>query len=92
MKGLKLFSVIILSISLLAPFSVSGSESEKYPARRIDFIIPAGPGGGSDLIGRAFASVVTNHLEQPLICIQKPGGGDTIGSMYVARAKPDGYT
>ena len=55
-------------------------------------MIPYGPGGSHDLTARAIASVAQQYLGQPLLVVLKPGGGGAVGSQYVIRAKPDGYT
>lgn len=66
--------------------------AQDFPAKPIELVIPYGPGGSHDLTARALASVAHQYLGQPLLVVLKPGGGGAVGSQYVARAKPDGYT
>ena len=63
-----------------------------YPKRDITFIVPFGPGGGSDPICRQFASQLEKALGGNINIENKPGGSATIGIGAVVRAKPDGYT
>ncbi len=68
-----------------------GAEA-KYPTRPINFIIPFSAGGSSDLAVRLMAKEAEKHLGQPLVIINKAGGGGTVGTAAIASAKPDGYT
>jgi tripartite-type tricarboxylate transporter receptor subunit TctC len=58
----------------------------------VTLVLPVGAGGSHDLTARALASVAPQYLGQPLLITLKPGGGGAIGSDFVAKAKPDGYT
>lgn len=53
--------------------------------------VPFPPGGRTDVIGRLVAQHLANHLGKPVLIVNKPGAGGTIGSKEVARSKPDGY-
>ncbi|MFX0203225.1 MAG: tripartite tricarboxylate transporter substrate binding protein [Candidatus Hodarchaeota archaeon] len=83
--------MVILAISFIF-ISSSSWGVEKYPNRPITLVIPVGPGGGHDLHSRLMTSVAHQYLGQPMMVEMKPGAGGTIGSAFVARAKPDGYT
>jgi tripartite-type tricarboxylate transporter receptor subunit TctC len=63
-----------------------------YPNRAITLIVPYPAGGVTDLGARALAESMEKHLKQPVIVVNKKGGGTTIGGYAVASAKPDGYT
>ncbi len=80
-------------LALLVTF-ISGAvaTAQEFPTKPIELVIPYGPGGSHDLTARAIASVAQQYLGQPLLVVLKPGGGGAIGSQYVIRAKPDGYT
>ncbi len=64
----------------------------KYPSRPINFIIPLSPGDAADMAARFLAKEAEKYLGQPLVPINKAGGGATIGISAIASAKPDGYT
>ncbi|VWX61716.1 conserved hypothetical protein [Burkholderiales bacterium 8X] len=72
--------------------SLSGAQAE-YPAQAIDLIVPWPPGGPNDVVMRALANAASKPLGQPLVIINKPGAGGTLGTAAMAAtAKPDGYT
>jgi tripartite-type tricarboxylate transporter receptor subunit TctC len=63
-----------------------------WPDRIISMVLPFAPGGPADLIGRMFAQKLGTALGRPIVFENRPGAGGTIGSAYVARATPNGYT
>jgi tripartite-type tricarboxylate transporter receptor subunit TctC len=78
-----------VSAAALAPRAVFAEG--KYPDRPIRLIVPFSPGGVVDVIGRQWAEKMTSQLGT-IIVENQGGGGGTIGTAEVARAKPDGYT
>ncbi len=62
-----------------------------YPSRPIELIVPYPAGGGTDVLGRAFALASVKHLTQSLIVVNKPGASGAIGWSDVINDKPDGY-
>jgi tripartite-type tricarboxylate transporter receptor subunit TctC len=91
MKKINLFLlvfVVMISLTFLAP----SLQAQPYPNQPIQFVIPMTPGDTTDLTGRALASELAKTLKTPVIPINKPGGGATIGADFVAKGKKDGYT
>ncbi|MGD9942999.1 MAG: Bug family tripartite tricarboxylate transporter substrate binding protein [Burkholderiaceae bacterium] len=76
------------TLSLLAALPAHA----QYPERTVRIVVPYGGGGGIDLFTRAIAQRLAEVWKQTVIVENKPGAGTTIGSDYVAKASPDGYT
>jgi len=67
------------------------SMAQSYPTRPIHFVVPYAP-GGTDLIARLIGSALSERLGQPVILVNKPGADSVVGTNFVAKAPPDGYT
>ena len=67
------------------------AQSGGYPNRPIDLIVPAGAGGGTDVLARAFAEAAKKHLSQPITVNNRPGASGMIGHGEMINARPDGY-
>jgi tripartite-type tricarboxylate transporter receptor subunit TctC len=63
-----------------------------YPSKPVRIIVPAGPGGVTDLQARLAANKLTKTLGQNFLVENRPGAGTTLGTNLVAKAQPDGYT
>jgi putative tricarboxylic transport membrane protein len=78
---------VVLSVA-----QVSTSHAAWEPSRPVEFIIPAGPGGGADIMARTIQGIVTKHslMKQPMVVINKAGGAGGEGFLDVknARANP----
>lgn len=75
---------------VLAP-CVQASE-ENYPDRVVRIVNPYPPGGSVDVMARILAQKLTDNLGQQFIVENRSGGGGNVGSEFVAKAEPDGYT
>jgi tripartite-type tricarboxylate transporter receptor subunit TctC len=82
---LSLFCVVLMALTLSTAWA-------EYPEKPIELVVPFGAGGSTDLAARVLASVIPTYLGQPVVVINKKGGGGLIGMNYVAKARPDGYT
>jgi tripartite-type tricarboxylate transporter receptor subunit TctC len=69
-----------------------GAAAQEWPQRPIRMIVPFGPGGGADIIGRIIAQSLQEKLGQPVMIENRPGAAGTLGNEAVARADKDGYT
>ena len=67
------------------------AQGSGYPTRPIDLIVPAGAGGGTDVLARAFAEAAKKHLPQPITVVNRPGASGMIGHGEMINARPDGY-
>jgi tripartite-type tricarboxylate transporter receptor subunit TctC len=68
------------------------SQAEAWPDRPLKWVVPFSPGGANDLVARSAAEAVSKRIGQPIIIENKPGAGAIIGTDFVAKSKPDGYT
>lgn len=87
---LLLISIILGGCTMIEPKILT--TTSKYPDRPITIIVPFSAGGSLDLVSRALEKTAIQHLGQPLIIVNKPGGGGSIGWNELAAANPDGYT
>lgn len=83
---------VLLAGSLLAVQAVAGAAQAAYPDRPIRLIVGFPPGGASDVAARAIAAKMGALLGQAIVVENKSGAASNIGSDYVAKATPDGYT
>ncbi|RAI03481.1 hypothetical protein DLJ53_02965 [Acuticoccus sediminis] len=72
--------------------SLAPAEAQDYPNKPIRLIVPYGPGGATDLAGRALAGVLPEFLGQAVVVVNVPGAGGAVGANQVKEATPDGYT
>lgn len=85
---LRLFAIIALS--WLA--AVSPALAQQWPDKPIRLIVPAPPGGISDMVARMLAEQLRTNLGQTVLVDNKPGGSAVIAERAVMAAPPDGYT
>jgi len=82
-------ALLLLAFTLGACAAAWGQE---FPSRPLRLIVPFGPGGSSDLVGRLVAKELEKQLGQSVVVDNKPGAAAMIGLNELVQAKPDGYT
>jgi tripartite-type tricarboxylate transporter receptor subunit TctC len=82
----------ICALLLCAAFSAPVIAADTYPTRPIKIIVPWPAGGVADFLARIAADGLSQKLGQPVIVDNRAGAGTNIGSEFVAKASPDGYT
>jgi tripartite-type tricarboxylate transporter receptor subunit TctC len=85
-------TVVLALAALVVAGGPTPALAQSYPTRPVEFIIPFAPGGPTDTAIRLIQPALAANLGQPVVLINKAGGGGAIGMDGVARAKPDGYT
>ena len=87
-----LIGAVATIATLVAMGSPVPAQEQTYPSRQIEFIVPFPAGGGAYVSARMVAQFASESLGQPIVIQNKAGATGAIGSEYVARAAPDGYT
>lgn len=82
--------LLCLSLALL-PLACAQAQTATYPARPVRFVVPIGPGSGSDTITRLIAKLAGSELGQPTYVENRPGGDTVIAVQSVLGAPPEGY-
>ncbi|ANN67065.1 hypothetical protein BAU06_12875 [Bordetella bronchialis] len=82
---------IAATLAGAAVFSSAWAQGA-YPDRPIQLIVPYSAGGPTDVAARVMAQTLSQRLGQNIVVMSMPGAGGVIGTDYVNRAKPDGYT
>lgn len=97
-----MFSIAFLARTLVifawfVPAAVIAAESgavnaQSYPSKPIRLVNPFAVGGAGDIMARIIGQKITENWRQQVVVESRPGAGGTIGTEYVVRAEPDGYT
>ena len=93
MKRIALFvAVFVFAGAAIAQQTPSTTSGQAYPNRPVRLIIPWPPGQATDLAGRVLAQKLSELFGQQVIADNRAGAGGMIGTDFVAKAAPDGYT
>jgi tripartite-type tricarboxylate transporter receptor subunit TctC len=89
---MKRFASYRLAIPVLIACVALGAHAQPYPNKPVRIIVGQGAGGGVDTLARLAAQKMSESFGQPVIIENKPGAGGIIGTTFVTKAPPDGYT
>jgi len=82
----------LLTLAVLSALGVFSAEAADYPNRPIHVVVPWPPGGPTDAVARVLSQEISETLRQPVVIDNKAGATGVLGSDFVAKAAPDGYT
>lgn len=92
--AIRIGAALALLASAFGPASglAQAQDSAAYPSRTVTIVVPFGPGGSADIYARVVAEKLSRETGKSFIVENRPGGGAVIGTQFVAKAPPDGYT
>ena len=83
------FGVLPLAAAL---FAAGAAGAQNFPVRPIRIVVPWPPGGPPDAVARILGQRIGQALQQQVIIDNRPGANSIIGTEFVAKSQPDGYT
>jgi len=90
-ENVKLLKAILIACCAL-PVPVALAQAQDYPSRTVRIVVPFPPGGNTDFVARLMADHLGKLWGKPVVVDNKPGAGGTVGTDFVAKSAPDGYT
>jgi len=85
-------AALVLGAALATAGAPAFAQQQAWPTRPVKLIVPFAPGGFTDVTARILGQKLSQALGQQFVIENKPGAGSTIGSEFVAKSPPDGYT
>ena len=92
LKKFGIFLVFTISIYGSIGQPIFAQTASTYPDKPITIVVPYPPGGFNDTLGRIVGKKLSDACGVTVLVENKPGAGTTIGTNFVARSAPDGYT
>ena len=89
---MKSIAPAVLIGALVACAWGTARTEEAYPSRVVKFVVPQTPGGATDVFARKLAQSLSERWGQPVIVENRAGAAGVVGTEFVAKASPDGYT
>src|SRR5437588_6217968 len=86
--GQMLRRLFALALALVS----SGALPQAFPSRPVTLVVPFSPGPGIDILARVIGPKLAEKWGQPVVVENKPGASGNIGTAFVAKSAPDGYT
>jgi tripartite-type tricarboxylate transporter receptor subunit TctC len=83
---------LLAAIAVAAAYFAAAAAESDWPTKPVRVVVPYGPGGAADTLGRLFSDVLSTAFGKQFYVENRPGGGSVVGSDMVARAAPDGTT
>lgn len=88
--SIKIASAVLLGLTVGA--SALAQTADNYPNRSITMVVAFPAAGTTDILARLIGQKLTDKFKQTVVVENRPGAGGNIGTAFVAKAPPDGYT
>lgn len=92
MKFVVRLAAIVAALSALSSAQLSSAQAQDYPSRIVRIVVPQTAGGGTDTFARAIGQKLSERWGQSVVIENKAGAGGVVGTDFVAKSPPDGYT
>lgn len=89
---MKNYHCFVAAAFVAALAAVSSVQAQDYPSRLVRLVVPQAAGGGTDTFARAIGQKLSERWGQPVVIENKAGAGGVVGTDFVAKSPPDGYT
>ena len=89
---MRIRSAFLAATLVVAPFLSATAQTASFPNRTLNIVVPVGPGGSYDYLGRLLGEGLAKELGQAVVVENRPGAGTVVGTAYAVKSAPDGYT
>jgi tripartite-type tricarboxylate transporter receptor subunit TctC len=87
----KRFAIKSVAACAIFYWAIGSLYAQSYPSKPVQLQVPFAPGGTTDIVARTIADAMGKALGQPVIVVNKAGGGGVVGANETAKSAPDGY-
>ena len=87
-----LFAILFFGSLVILPAPFSCVFAGEFPTKPVTLVVPYRAGGGTDTMARILAKALKNELNQPVVVVNRKGGGGSVGASYLKNSAADGYT
>src|SRR5262245_10539495 len=83
---------LILVPAFILSFATTDAPAQSWPTKPLRAVVPVAAGSSTDIIPRIVFEQLSQQFGQPIVVENRAGAGGTIGTAFVAKSEPDGYT